>query len=215
MSLFSDLVSGADGVYSITNRPDLVAETALAVRQATLAAHRSDYYKKDIVEVITPSASPAQSIYQLDIPTLFPNWRNFAYIRPYDSVTQSPVNFLLEPIAPAGIFDEYLIEKTGVYYTAGTNLNIRLAAAIDSFIVGYYANPVLTPEGSYESWIARQQPAVIVLDAAKRIFEMIGYIEAANKLAVMLFGPPPGTAQAPTGGEYQLLKMTEIEDHGR
>ena len=213
MSLFSDIISGSDGVYTLTNRPDLVMETALAVRQATLAAHRSDYFKKDIVELLISPGSA--SLFQLSISSLFANHRNFAYIRPYDSVGASPAPFFLESMKPDAILDEYLVEKTNVYYTAGDNLNIRLGSAYDSFLVGYYANPVLSPDSSYESWIARQQPAVIVIDAAKRVLEMIGYIEAANKLGVLLYGPSPGTAQMPMGGEYMLLKMSEIEDYGR
>lgn len=213
MSLFSDLISGPDGVYTLTNRPDLVAETSLAVRQATLAAHRSDYYKKDIVELLVSPGSAA--VHQLDISSLFPNLRNFAYIRPYDSVGASPASFLLEPLKPDGIFDEYLVEKVNVYYVAGNNLNVKLAAAFDSFLVGYYSNPVLSPDAAYESWIARSQPALIVIDATRRIFDSIGYNDAARRLDTLLFGPPPGTISMPTGGEYQLLKMTEIEDQGR
>lgn len=213
MSLFSDLISGSDGVYSLTNRSDLVAETALAVRQATLAAHRCDYFRKDIKEIVVSPGSA--SLFQLSISALFANWRNFAYIRPYDSIGQSPAKFFLSPLKPDAILDEYLVEKTDIYYVAGDNLNIKLAANWDSFLVGYYANPVLSPEANYESWIAREQPAVIVIDAAKRVFEMIGYIEAANKLGVLLYGPAPGTAQMPTGGEYLNLKMSEIEDNGR
>jgi hypothetical protein len=184
----------------------------LAVRQSTLAAHRSDYYKRDITEIlINPGAA---TVFQLSISTLFANWRNFAYIRPYDSVGATPANFLLEPLPPDAIFDEYLVEKTAVYYVAGDSLNIRLGSSYDSFIVGYYANPVLTPDAAYESWIARQQPALIVTDAAKRIFEMTGWLDAAQRLGVLLYGPQ-GTTQAPTGGEYMLLKMTEIENYGR
>ena len=37
-------------VYTITNRPDLVAQTLMAVRSATLKLHQSDYYYKDIFE---------------------------------------------------------------------------------------------------------------------------------------------------------------------
>jgi len=213
MSLFSDIVSGSEGVYTLTNRPDLVAETALAVRQATLAAHRSDYFRRDIQELLISPGSA--NLFQLSISSLFANWRNFAYIRPYDSVGAAPASFFLESMKPDAILDDYLIEKTNVYYVAGDNLNIRLGANYDSFLVGYYSNPVLTPDASYESWIARQQPALIVIDAAKRIFETIGYIEAANKLSVLLYGPPPGTAQMPTGGEYLSLKMSEVEDQGR
>lgn len=213
MSLFSDVISGTDGVYTLTNRPDLVAETALAVRQATLAAHRSDYYRRDIVELLISPGSA--SIFQLSISSLFANWRNFAYIRPYDSIGAAPASFFLTNLKPDAMLDEYLIEKANVYYVAGDSLNIRLGAAYDSFLVGYYSNPVLSPDASYESWIARQQPAVVVIDAARRVFEMIGYVEAANKLGVLLFGVSPGSAQMPTGGEYLLLKMSEVEDQGR
>jgi len=213
MSLFSDIISGPDGVYTLTNRPDLVAETALAVRQATLAAHRCDYFRRDIQELLISPGSA--NLFQLSISSLFANWRNFAYIRPYDSIGATPASFFLEPMKPDAILDEYLIEKTNVYYVAGDNLNIRLGANYDSFLVGYYSNPVLTPDASYESWIARQQSSLIVIDASKRVLEAIGYLEAANKLGILLYGPAPGTAQMPTGGEYLNLKMSEIEDYGR
>lgn len=177
MSQFSDLLAE---VYTITNRSDLVAETSLALRQATLAAHRSDVYPGDMTEVlITPTAA---SVFSLDIPTLFPNWRQFAYIRPYDPDTDSPADYLLEFILPDGIFDEYLVAKVNVAYVAGTNLNIKLAADYGGFLVGYYQNPVLSPDASYSSWIATQHPACIIIDAAARVMHLIGYEDAASRL---------------------------------
>lgn len=216
MSLFDDIVSGSDGVYSITNRPDLVAETKLAVRQATLAAHRSDYYPRDRIELGLPLTSAA--LFQLDIPTYFPNWRAFSWLRPYDLVTGSLSSIVLGPdemLAPDAILDEYLIEKVNIWYVAGNNINIKLEAAYGGLLFGYYANPVLSPEGSYESWIAREQPALIVLDAAKRVFESVGWAEQAARLGVMLFGPGPGTPSNPTGGEYALLKSSSLTGAGR
>ena len=47
MATFSDLTSD---VMTITNRPDLIAETKLAVKAATLKIHQSDYYYKDLFE---------------------------------------------------------------------------------------------------------------------------------------------------------------------
>lgn len=216
MALFDDIVSGSDGVYSVTNRPDLVTETKLAVRQATLAAHRSDFYPRDRIELGLPLTSAA--LFQLDIPTYFPNWRAFNYLRPYDTVTGSLSNIILGPdemLVPEAVLDEYLVEKVNIWYVAGNNVNIKLEAAYGGLLVGYYANPVLAPEGAYESWIAREQPALIVLDAAKRIFESIGWAEQAARLGIMLFGSPPGNAASPTGGEYMLLKSSALSGSGR
>jgi hypothetical protein len=206
MSLFTDTV---DQVYTLTNRPDLVGETALAVRQATLSAHRSDYYPRDLTELsiaVTPLA-----IFQLDIPTYFPNWRNFSYIRPYDLATLSASSFLLSPLAPDAIFDEYLVEKVNVYYVGGNNLNIKLAAASGGFLVGYYRNPVLTPDASYESWVAREHPAIIILDAAIKVFGMIGYEEAAGRLRRLLY--EPGLDGAPS--EFNRFRGAALEYNGR
>lgn len=220
MSLFTDLLSGSDGVYSLTNRPDLVAESKLAIRQETLAAHRCEKWKKDKKEIYLPLASA--SLFSIDIPTYFPNYRQMEWIRPYDSVAQSPAGFVLtgdQELAPDAIFDEYANEKTNVWYVAGDNLNIKLSAAWDSFLVGYYANPVLLPEANYESWIAREQPAVIVLGATIRVLDMIGYNDAARRLDSLLVGSPdhgnnPSRAN-PTGGEYMLLKQSYLESFGR
>ena len=47
MATFTEL---CNDVYTMTKRPDLVAETKLAVKAATLKAHQSDFYPKDIYE---------------------------------------------------------------------------------------------------------------------------------------------------------------------
>jgi len=206
MSLFSDTV---DEVYSLTNRPDLVAETALAVRQATLSAHRSDYYLKDLVEILLPLSSA--SIFQLDIPSYFPQWRNFKYIRPYNTVGASAASFFLSSLAPDAIFDEYLIEKSNVYYVAGTNLNIKLEAAYDAFIVGYYANPILSPEASYNSWIATDHSAIITIEATIKVFGMIGYEDAAARLRKLLYEPSPDGIPS----EFNRFRASALEDQGR
>lgn len=217
MSLFTDTLSGSDGVYSLTNRPDLVAESKLAIRQETLAAHRSEKWKKDKVELYLPLTSA--SLFALDIPTYLPNYRQIEWIRPYNSVTQTPAAFVMagnEELAPDAIFDEYMAEKSNVWYVAGNNLNIKLAAAYDSFLIGYYANPVLLPEANYESWIAREAPAIITIGAAQRVLDAIGFNDAARRLEVLLLGSLAGSTRAnPQGGEYLLLKQAYLESFGR
>lgn len=218
MSQFTDILSGDDGVYSLTGRPDLVSESKLAVRQATLAAHRCDFFRKDLVEqLITPGLGNPQSNYSLDLSSFFLRWRAFAYIRPYNSVTQSVSNIMIGPnqfIAPDSILDPYNVEWANVAYVAGNNVNIKLEAAYDSFLTGHYVNPVLLPEGNYNSWIAAEQPAVIVLDASMRVLSAIGYDSAAAQLKELLYGKG-GDAHNVVGGEYMLLKQNALEAGGR
>lgn len=206
MSLFSDT---ADQVYTLTNRSDLTAETSLAVRQATLGAHHSDKYLRDLFELqvaVTPAA-----VFSLDIPTYFPQYRQFKYIRPYDLVTGSFASFFLEFLAPDAIFDEYLIEKVNVAYVAGTNLNMKLQGDYGGFVVGYYKNPILSPDGSYNSWIAQDFAHIIVMEASIRIFTMIGYEEAAGRMRRLLY--EPGADGAPS--EFNRFRAAALEEIGR
>jgi len=206
MSLFSDTIAE---VYTLTNRPDLVAETILAVRQATLSAHRSDYYFRDITEaVITPT--PA-SVFQFDIPTWFPRWRAFSYIRPYDTLTGSLASYLVDFLKPEAIFDEYLIEKQNVAYVAGTNLNVKMQANVGGFIVGYYQNPVLIPEANYNSWVATDHNSIVVIDAAIRVLAAIGYEQAASILRKLLYDPSSDGGPS----EFNKFRGSNLEEHGR
>jgi hypothetical protein len=62
-------------VYDITKRSDLVAETTLAVRAATLKLHQSDFYPKDLSEAKVQFASSAY-FQSLAYSSLFPRFRN-------------------------------------------------------------------------------------------------------------------------------------------
>lgn len=56
---FSELVSA---VYLETNRPDLVTETAAAIRSAVLAAHGMDRFAPDVVMVQWMAVAPATKL---------------------------------------------------------------------------------------------------------------------------------------------------------
>ena len=61
-------------VYAVTKRPDLSAETALAVKSATLKLHQSDFYFKDLFETGI-SFTESSFIQTLDIKTVIPRFR--------------------------------------------------------------------------------------------------------------------------------------------
>jgi len=113
MATFAELLAD---VYTLTNRPDLVAETKLAVKMATLKMHQSDYYYKDISETgITFLA--ADTIQQLDYRTLIPRWRALKYFRKSDS-TGLPGDFLTL-LTPEDVLDGYGYQRTDICYVAG------------------------------------------------------------------------------------------------
>ncbi len=46
-------------VYALTKRPDLVAETASLIKAATLKAHHTDFYSKDLFETSVTWPAPS------------------------------------------------------------------------------------------------------------------------------------------------------------
>jgi hypothetical protein len=158
-------------VYTITNRPDLVAQTLTAVRSATLKLHQSDYYYKDLRENGV-SFLTAEYLQQIEYRALFPKWRALKYIRKTDSTGQEQGKFL-DIIVPENILDEYKLNRVDVAYVAGEVVQIRSSTQLQYTIVGRYDNPDITQSG-YNSWIALDHPYAIVFEAASTVFKMVG-----------------------------------------
>jgi hypothetical protein len=195
---YSDLINA---VYALTNRPDRVTETANAVQAATLWAHHSDFYYKDLVEVPATFQTLA---YLQQIPlSFFSQFRALKYIRKYYPGTswnnppaqdQSPNNLpplygmyydpgpnlpdgrFFKIITPEETLDSYFINKIDVGYIAGQIVQLRSGDQFQYALCGYYAHPNVTPTG-YTSWIAQEFPWVIAYKAASVVFKTIGYDE--------------------------------------
>lgn len=170
------LASLTADVMTLTNRPDLVGETALAIRAATLKAHRCDYFYKDLIEegVQFDFSQMQQS---LEYKTLIPLWRSLKYIREYDySVPPGCPGLFLEVLTPDNVLDSYGINRENVCYVAGLEIQIRTRVANQYFLLGFYVNPNVTVDG-YASWIADEFPLAIIYEAAATVFKTIGYDE--------------------------------------
>lgn len=197
MTTFNQLLSD---VYTLTNRPDLVSETTLAVKAATLKAHRSDFYSKDIYEtgISFPNLAFRQS---LDYVDLIPNLRSFKYVRIVNSSTDDlgcPIEF----ITPDDVLDSYGQNKTNIAYVAGRSLEMRAAVAFQYALVGAYVLPIVTADIHYTSWVADQFPYAIVYEAARVVFRTIGQMEESNSYAQLV------------KEEYDILGRTALSDHG-
>lgn len=166
------LTSLVNDVYTLTNRPDLVGETLLAVKRATLKAHHLDYFYKDLVED-TIVFGTSEYFQTLDYRLNLTRWRAQKYFRKYDETSGTPGKFLTL-LTPEEVLDNYFLSKEDIYYAAGDNLQIRSSTQEDYFLIGYYSNPDLV-EASYTSWIALDNPYCIIFDATASIFKTIGY----------------------------------------
>ena len=169
----TSLASIISDVYTLTNRPDLVSETALAVKAATLKAHQYDDWIKDFQEQSIQFSS-ADYYQTLDYKSVFPLWRKPRYIRVLGS--DGTPSTILDYIPPEKVIDQYGANRVDVFYVAGAEIQIRTNAQQQYFAVGYYTNPDVTTTG-FNSWIANDHPFAITYEATAIIFKTIGYDE--------------------------------------
>lgn len=158
-------------VYTLTGRPDRVNETASAVRAATLKAHQSDYFWKDILECQV-SFTVSDYIQQMDYRSIFTLFRSAKYLRKYDPSTNTAGKFLTY-LEPEQVLDSYKVAKNDIFYLAGDFIQIKTAELQKDFLFGCYQNPDTTVSG-YKSWIAVDHPYAIIYDAAATVFKSIG-----------------------------------------
>lgn len=160
-------------VYTITGRPDRVAETSSAVKSATLKAHQSDYYWKDIFESGL-SFSTAEFIQSWDYRSNLPLYRSLKYLRKYDITNGIGCpGRELKIVLPENIFDSYQLQKNDICYAAGAYIQIKSSTKQQLWLMGCYLNPDIS-DLTYSSWVAIDHPYYIVFDAAATVFKAIG-----------------------------------------
>lgn len=194
--LLSELITE---VYNLTNRPDLVTETTSAVKAATLKAHRSDFFSKDIFEtgVEFTTTNFRQS---LDYITLLSNFRALKYLRRVEDENDDAGTFF-EIISPEEVLDSYGIGRTDIAYVAGRVLEIRSSVTFTKMLLGAYVFPPVTDAG-YLSWIAEQHPYAIIYEAARIIYKAIGQDDQSAQITQLV------------AEEYNLLKLSGLSDVG-
>lgn len=200
-------------VFVITNRPELLAETQLAIQKATLKFHMLDFWKRDRFEKTLPFT--AASSVQIDISAQFERFRKFGTLAPfdpvglkilpcYDQVTGNARG--LKEIEPDRLFDNYSTDRVDVFYMSGTGLNIRFASGQSAIYASWYKYPLVAPN-NFNSWIADMYWPIIVEQAAGEILIALGQIEDANRF----LDPLKGTIYNPVTGHLQVLRTNELE----
>lgn len=176
-------------VYNITQRPDLVNETAIAIRKATMKAHTADLWKNDltIVYPVTPIEVADTSYtyrYYLDLTNtaVFPQYRKVSDIKEYNNpLTGYELQFDEKDVDR--ILDQYLLEDVNYWYQAGRQVQIRSTKALVGIQVAYWQYPIVDPT-LYNSWIANDFPDIIEEEACAQLYRVIGKLEEAARLAM-------------------------------
>lgn len=195
-------------VYSLTNRPDLVGDTLVAIRAATLKMHHTDFYYKDICEAVL-NLQTASYVNSFET-SLLANYRAMAFIRKWypegiDLQTGQATGRAAAKLTPVdfnSVMDSYGRDKNDVYYIAGRSVNMKLADALATFLVAWYKHPVVS-SASFSSWIAEEHPYAIVYDAAATVFKGIGYDEQATRFGGLV------------AEQVAMIKLSNIEIEGR
>jgi hypothetical protein len=171
-----------------------------AVKAATLKAHHTDFYYKDLYEQSIQFVNPAYI--QNFLPTdIYPLFRKAKYLRVWhgEDLTGYPGNFL-QFIQIENSLDAYKNIKTDVFYQAGQLLQCRGTYPLDKLLFGAYCHPQITPAAAYCSWIAKEMPWAIIYEAARVIFKSIGRDQEAAEMDRL------------TAEQYSLLRMSYIDD---
>lgn len=161
--LFTSLLAQ---VYTLTNRPDYVNETTLAIQTATLRAHQREFYFKDLVESGIQFQSADYKL-KLNPFSLYSNYRSLKYLRKFDYTSNCP-GILLCKKELTDIKDTYGRDLVDIYYAAGAEVNMKLSTQEQYMLFGLYVHPIVLPD-TYNSWIANEYPQAIVNEAASFI----------------------------------------------
>lgn len=188
-----------EACYELTGRPDLIGITKAAVKAATLKAHRTDFYSKDIYETGV-EFTDLDYRQHLDYISLIPNFRTLKYLRRVTDENDASGTFF-EVVTPEELLDNYNQQRPDVAYVAGRVLEIHSSVPFDKCLLGVYVLPIVT-EGEYSSWVASMYPHAIIYEACRVIFKTIGYDEQS------------ATYDRLKLEEYEQLKTSALTDVG-
>lgn len=198
------LDSLAADVYTLTNRPDLVAETLVSLKKAIRKFHGAETFKRDLaVERIDMTAQTplAANQYRWSLAlSLFPSFRRFKAVNfppeliPSYNTTPAPLrdwtagfklDTVFHEIAPDNLFDRYGYERQNYFFITGSTVLVKAGWYVDFLDFTYYKWPVIPALTSdpVTSWIVNEYPDCIVEEAAGAVFKMIGKDDEFNRFA--------------------------------
>lgn len=170
-----------DAVVTITNRPDLEAETKQAIKMATIKAHKYDEFPQDkLTVVVTPTINATTNSIEINTSEQA-GGQGFIRFRKVLAVMNNPATLKYKQTKITDMFGAYGKVKTDVFYLAGSNIVVVPAVRPNSIQCIYLTFPDVR-EASYNSWIATRDEDIIVNGASSIIFDLIGKRDETARL---------------------------------
>lgn len=177
MTTFAEL---RDLTISLTKRPELVDITESAVRTATLRAHHTDFFRRDLQLAQVPYTVQPEAYYY-DFPNVSSTLLRLRTIKNVYSITQSGGHQTeqLEYRESDDLYDRDGNPRRYVYTLIGDTLRCYFDIPTGIAQVYYFQNPVTASIG-YNSWIADTYPDDLAGWAAAIVLARSGFLELAN-----------------------------------
>lgn len=148
MSQFSQL---CNKLVKLSNRPDVLEEIKIALRQATIEIHQLDFFHRDLMHGTIVNSRGRQN--EVSVPM-----SNFPRLRAIKSIVPKGCCEELKPNAPLTVCRC----ENNWWRTNGGNLIINSSFNTNEFDVWFYQNPKISPDEEYSSWVADlYEPALL------------------------------------------------------
>lgn len=165
-----------DNITYITNRADLVQETAYALKATAMRVHRVEHFYQDRTYVTQGfSTVTAGDTNNYSYASVDSNYKIRGIESVYDLTNSSPY----ELVDARDLYDACAQKLTNIWYYAGAE-TISYVPEKDttSTRIGMYRIPTYITSANYETdWLVQEFSPLIEVGAAAQIFGMIGMQE--------------------------------------
>lgn len=161
-------------IYLYTKRSDLEARTRSALRTATLFAHRTDNYWRDLSDGVLIPISASEG--NISLQDYLPRFRSLNSIYPVDGEQRGRD---LEQRDADDLLDDYHSKRRHWFYGHATGIRYNTELLLPNLRVSYWRDPDINPS-TYDSWIARNYPDVIIHWASSLVMRSVGHREEAE-----------------------------------
>lgn len=168
-------------VLEQTRRPEVSGVTKAAIKSATLRAHHTDFFPRDLNSTLL-TYTPSSTAILYDFPNIqntLTRLRSIQFIQGIDAATSAPVEQLEYRVAD-DLFDSDGNRRHHVYTLIGATLRIYPDNATGAATAFFFQNPNVT-EAQYSSWIADTYAEELAMWAATIVFARTGFLEMANQ----------------------------------
>jgi hypothetical protein len=171
-----------------TRRPELQDITAAAVRTATLRAHHTDFFPRDLASHLLTYV-PSNTVYYdfSNLSSSLPRLRSMKHCQSISVQDGTPVE-QLEYREQDDLYASDGTRRPHVYTLLGDTLRIYPQLPTGQLMTFYYQNPN-TAGLQYSSWIANMYPDELAAWAAAVVFARSGFAEMAQQFMELHVNP--------------------------